>query len=81
MKIKGLVIKNPRNWKSADYTGEFDDTGMRTTIPKDILDKLDLKQGDSVRFEYKGTHVHTNLGKDGLIGLTRPEVKKLGHVK
>ncbi len=80
MKVKGLIIKNPKNWKKSEYTGEFNDTGMNTTIPQEILDKLGLKFGDSVIFEFKGNKVNTNVGRDGRIGLTSVEVKKLGHI-
>ena len=81
MKVKGLKIINPKNWKKADYTGEFNDTGMNTTIPEDILDKLGLKARQGVMFEYKGNKVSTTVGTNGKIGLTRPEVNKLGFMK
>ena len=81
LKVKGLKIINPKNWKKADYTGEFNDTGMNTTIPQDILDKLGLKARDGVMFEYKGNKVSTTVGSNGRIGLTSPEVKKLGYMK
>ena len=81
MKVKGLKIINPKNWKKADYTGEFNDTGMNTTIPEDILDKLGLKARQGVMFEYKGNKVSTTVGTNGKIGLTRPEVNKLGYMK
>ncbi|MHA1277726.1 MAG: hypothetical protein ACTSQI_11285 [Candidatus Helarchaeota archaeon] len=81
MKIKGLIIKNPKNWKKVTYKEDFDETGMNTTIPQEILDKLDLKQGNSVIIEYKGKHVTTTLGRNGRIGLTHIEVKKLGHTE
>ncbi|TFG04284.1 MAG: hypothetical protein EU536_04905 [Promethearchaeota archaeon] len=81
MKIKELKIINPRNWKKADYTGEFNETGMNTMIPQDLLEKLDLKPRDGVIFEYKGNKVSTNVGSEGRIGLTRPEIEKLGYLK
>ncbi|MFX1294991.1 MAG: AbrB/MazE/SpoVT family DNA-binding domain-containing protein [Promethearchaeota archaeon] len=80
MKIKGLIIKNPKNWKASAYNGGFDDTGMNTTIPQDILNKLGLKSGDSVMFEFKGRRISTNVGPNGRVGLTRPEINKLGYL-
>lgn len=80
MKVKGLKIINPKNWKKADYTGEFNDTGMNTTIPEEILEKLGLKPRDGVMFEYKGKKVSTTVGHNGKIGLTRPEIEKLGYM-
>ena len=80
MKIEGLIIKNPKNWKQSVYKGDFADTGMNTTIPRDILNKLGLKTGDSVMFEFKGKHITTTVGPNGRIGLTRPEIKKLGYM-
>ena len=80
MKIKGLKIRNPRKREQVDYTGEFNDTGMNTTIPKDLLDKLGLKPRDSVMFYYKGNHVSTNIGPNGKVGFTRIEVNKLGYM-
>jgi S-adenosylmethionine hydrolase len=80
VKVKGLVIKNPKNWKKVTYEDEFDETGMNTTIPQKILDKLELKYGDSVMVEFQGKHVTTTLGRNGRIGLTRMEVNKLGYL-
>ena len=81
MKIKGLVIKNPRNWKEAEYKADFDEDGRNTTIPSDLLEKLGLKPGGSVMFFYKDNHVTTTVGSNGRIGLTRPEINKLGYMK
>ena len=81
MKIKGLTIINPKNWKETAYTGEFNETGMNTTIPKEILDKLKLKPGDGVMFKYKDNRISTTVGPNGRIGLTRQERKRLGLEK
>jgi hypothetical protein len=81
MKIEGLKIINPRNHKKADYKGEFNETGMNTSIPEALLKKLDLKPRDGVMFEYKGKKVSTNVGPNGRIGLTRLEINKLGYLK
>ncbi|NVM30957.1 MAG: hypothetical protein HWN65_19100 [Candidatus Helarchaeota archaeon] len=80
MKVKGLKIVNPKNWKKLEYKGDFDDNG-NTTIPKDTLNELGLNFRDSVIFEYKGKKVNTNVGQNGKIGLTRPEINKLGYTK
>ncbi|MHA1266366.1 MAG: hypothetical protein ACTSRS_14125 [Candidatus Helarchaeota archaeon] len=81
MKTKGLTLINPRNWRKAVYTGTFDETGMNTVVPEELINKLDLKVRDSVIFEYKGKKVSTNIGPNGRIGLTRPEIEKLGYLK
>ncbi|NVM52090.1 MAG: hypothetical protein HWN66_00210 [Candidatus Helarchaeota archaeon] len=81
MKIKGLVIINPKNRKKAEYKGELDDMGMNLTIPQDILNELGLKSRDSVMIEFKGRRVSTNIGRDGFVGLTRPEINKLGYLE
>ena len=81
MKVKGLIIINPRNRKQADYTGEFNDTGMNTTIPADLMEKLGLKARDGVMFKYKDNRISTTVGPNGKIGLTRPEINKLGYMK
>lgn len=80
LQIKDLNIINPKNWKKLAYKGDFDDTGMNTYISTDILNSLGLSIGDSVIFEYKGNKVNTSIGKKGRVGLTRPEIKKLGYM-
>jgi len=81
LKIEGLIIKNPKNWKRSVYNGDFNETGMNTTIPKDTLTKLQLNVGNSVMFEYKGRKVTTTVGSNGAVGLTRVEINKLGYME
>jgi hypothetical protein len=81
LKIEGLIIKNPKNWKKTEYNGDFNDAGMNTTIPKDTLAKLQLNIGDSVMFEYEGRKVSTTVGPNGAVGLTRVEINKLGYLE
>lgn len=81
MKIKGLIIKNPKTRKVAEYEGDFDDSGMNTYIPEETLTKLKLKAGDPVVLELKGNKVSTSIGPKGRIGLTRPELGKLGYME
>ncbi len=80
LKVKGLIIKNPKTRKKAEYEGDFDESGMNTNIPKDILAKLNLNAGDSVVFEFKGNKISTSIGPNGRVGITRPELKNLGYM-
>jgi hypothetical protein len=81
LKIKGLMIKNPKIHKMAEYEGDFDDSGMNTYIPEEMLTKMKLKAGDPVVLEFKGNKVSTSIGPNGRIGLTRPELRKLGYME
>jgi len=53
---------------------------MDTNIPQEVLDKLGLKVGDPVAFEYKGKRANTHIGKNVRIGLTRIDIKELGYM-
>ena len=81
LKVKGLIIKNPKTRKQTDYEGDFNESGMNTNIPEETMTKLNLKAGDSVVFEFKGNKISTSIGPNGRVGITRPELRNLGFME